>query len=244
VLQHPVYAAVGDLTGLRIFMASHAFAVWDFMSLLKALQRAVTCVTVPWLPPRDTVAARLVNEIVLGEETDEIRPGEYVSHYDLYLRAMEEVDADSRLVREFVDALQQGFPFERVMEGMPIQRSTRHFVEGTLRLCERADALEVAASFLLGREDLVPQMFQRLVGGLEQSGLPCKAFRLYLDRHIEVDGGSHGPLARRLLGQLCGDDDLAWQRATHAAREALIARRSLWDGIFELVQNRDARVMD
>jgi hypothetical protein len=240
VLEHPLYGEVNDLWSLRVFMASHAFAVWDFMSLLKSLQQRLTCVSVPWLPAKDTFAARLINEIVLGEETDEIRPGEYVSHYDLYLQAMGEVDADDRLVREFVDSLQSGFPFKRVMEGMPVVKNTRQFVEGTLLLCQTGTHVQVAASFLLGREDLVPQMFQRFVAELERSGMPCESFRLYLDRHIEVDSESHGPMARRLLSRLCGSNERTWQEATLAARAALLARKSLWDGVLGLIQHRES----
>lgn len=242
VLEHPLYAEVDDLASLRVFMTHHAFAVWDFMCLLKSLQRRLTCTTHPWLPPRSTVAARFINEIVLGEESDEISPGTFISHYDLYLQAMEEVQADPSLVRDYIDMLATGFPAKDALRGMPIPRATREFVLGTLALCERpateADTVEVAASFLFGREDLVPLMFERLVARIGEAGLKAPSFLTYLQRHIEVDGGQHGPLATRLLHALCGEDDALWLRATEGARTALTARASLWDGVRAEVKAR------
>jgi hypothetical protein len=230
LLHHPVYPALRTLDRLRVFMSNHVFAVWDFMSLLKALQQRLTCVTLPWLPPADPRAARIINEIVLGEESDEIAPGEYLDHFRLYLAAMREVDADARPIERFVDILRGGGDVESALVAGEVPPPTRRFVLSTLAAVRRPTH-ELAAVFLYGRENLIPQMFTRILEVLEASGLRAVAFRTYLQRHVVLDGEQHGPEAKRLLAQLCGDDPVRWREAVRASHEALESRRALWDGV-------------
>src|SRR6266404_2466904 len=106
--QHPVYAAVRDVTALRRFMEHHVYSVWDFMSLIKYLQSIIAPPRVPWTPEGDGSLRRFINELVMEEESDNAlrAPGEsesFTSHFELYCGAMAEIGADRRGVQTFVD---------------------------------------------------------------------------------------------------------------------------------------------
>ena len=112
VVMHPLYDHLRDEGAIRLFMEAHVFAVWDFQSLLKALQRLLTCVEVPWLPTPDPQARRLLNEIVLDEESDEAPGGGYLSHFELYLQAMRECGAKRTTIETFLGSLRAGLPVD------------------------------------------------------------------------------------------------------------------------------------
>src|SRR5260370_27167557 len=105
---HQMYSAISSLDHVRIFMETHVFAVWDFMCLLKALQRALTCTKTPWIPRGDAATRRLINEIVLSEESDLLSDGTYASHFELYLTAMEEAGAETLSLPTFIQKFEAG----------------------------------------------------------------------------------------------------------------------------------------
>ncbi len=225
-----------SLGDVRRFMTSHAFAVWDFMSLLKRLQRDLTGITLPWVPVGDAEVRYLVNEIVCGEESDVDPRGGRIAHLELYLRAMDEAGADAGPVRRAIEAVRGGADPTTALRGCGASSAAAAFTEGTFRLAMEGGIHEVAAAFTFGREDLIPDMFPELVGRLsrEHPGR-LDTFRYYLERHIEVDGGHHGAIALRMVERLCGDDDRRWEEATVAAEAAILGRLALWDGILAAI---------
>src|SRR5882757_8318777 len=108
LLEHTIYARIDCVDALHIFMQHHVFAVWDFMSLLKSLQQRLSYTQVPWLPPMNRLGCRLVNEIVLGEESDEDGEEGYASHFELYQQAMQRCGAATTVVDQFLDQLRAG----------------------------------------------------------------------------------------------------------------------------------------
>lgn len=237
LLAHPIYASVCGLAELRRFMEAHAFAVWDFMTLLKALQRRLTCTALPWTMPAHRRAARFINEIVLAEESDEVAPGHFVSHFELYLDAMAEVGAERSALRAVHAAVARGESVELALASAQVAPCVQRFVLRTMRLASDASDVELAAEFLFGREDPIPAMFDSLLAGLDAS-VDARSFRLYLARHVQVDGEQHGPAAAAMLSALCGHDEQAWRSAARAARAAIAARLALWDGVLGLLTPR------
>ncbi len=238
LLAHPLYASLGEVADVRRLMETHAFAVWDFMSLTKALQRGLTCVSLPWLPPSDPSTARFINEIVLDEESDEVAPKRYLSHCELYLRAMDEVGADASVVRRFLARLRRGVPAREALADPAITPHARRFTAFTLSTA-RMPTHRVAAAFLFGRESVIPDMFRRILarrGALR--GPRLKSFRLYLDRHIALDRDEHGPMAARLLTTVCGTHAAKWSEAEVTGRASIRARLRLWDGVLDGLRRR------
>ncbi len=217
-------------------MREHVFAVWDFMSLLKRLQQLVTCTQVPWLPPTDPEASRFINEIVLGEECDDDGRGGHASHLELYMQSMQEVGADTKPIHLFLSRLAQQIPVEQAITEAAILPSTRDFVRSTLRTVSLGRPHEIAAEFFYGREDVIPDMFARLVEALPSQGVRVERLVHYLKRHIELDTNEHGPLARKLVDNLCDQQPQRLAEADAAAAHALKMRASLWDGILSEIQ--------
>jgi len=232
LLEHGLYGELRTLEHLAVFMEHHVFAVWDFMSLLKALQVRLTCASVPWLPKGDGRVRRLVNEIVLAEESDHLPAGGAGSHFELYLQAMREAGADTTQMEDFIRHLESGQTVAAALEQAEVSAVVGTFVRHTFEVIERGRPHEIAAAFTYGREDLIPAMFTQLVHGLEKQ-FPGKlaTLRYYLDRHIALDGDEHGIMGREMVDLLCERDPRREQETTKAAVDALKSRIELWDGI-------------
>jgi hypothetical protein len=232
LLDHPIYERVSDVESVRLFMQHHAFAVWDFMSLLKRLQLDLCCCTVPWLPPKYPNLARFINEIVLGEESDVSQSGEdHVSHFDLYRAAMDDISADATAVDEFIAALHSGTDVAAAITGSKATDFVGSFVNFNCGLAATGQTHEVAAAFCFGREDIIPDMFERLLKSITSNELPLPALQYYVERHIEMDGDHHGPLSRQLIDVVVGDDKQKLDETIQAAADAIRHRIKLWDGI-------------
>ncbi|MFT7542546.1 MAG: hypothetical protein ACI9K5_003526 [Gammaproteobacteria bacterium] len=237
---HRVYAEVRDLDRLRLFLEHHVVCVLDFMTLLKRLQGELTCTASPWVPTQDVVSTRLINEIVLDEESDAAFGPHPVSHYRWYLAAMDEVGANTAPIREFEARLRRGVPPSTALEGCALPPAAEAFARTTFELAA-GPVHVVAGAFVLGREDVIPRMFIPLVLELRAAGVPCELFLRYLERHIEIDAQEHGPIARQLLDRIV-DGNPAWRdEAYGSALRSLEARERLWNAVATACQTQDER---
>ncbi len=237
---HAIYGAIQSLADLRVFMQHHVFSVWDFMSLIKYLQREIAPIQVPWRPAGDPSLRHLMNRLVCEEESDAIPRAEggvrYASHFELYCQAMTEVGADSDTPRHFLDMVEEQGIDEALYSSL-VPLPARYFTETSFCFIREDKPHLVAAALALGRENLIPFMFRRFLDGMAISEAQAPAFHAYLKRHIHLDEDVHGPLSLRLLETLCGDDPQRIEEAETAAEEALCARIRFWDGVLDAIQS-------
>jgi len=239
LIDHPLYLNIRSLADLQIFMEYHVYAVWDFMSLLKSLQRQLTCVNVPWVPKGSAVTRYLINEIVTGEESDVDQNGKRTSHFELYLDAMARAGADVQSITQFVSAIWAGQQVVAALDECAAPKGAADFVRNTFEVINKGDAYQQAAVFTFGREDIIPGMFMSFVKELnKQTHDKVSIFQYYLERHIEIDGDHHAHLAYQMTEELCGNETIRWEKATVAVKNALNARIKLWDTILAKIQNK------
>lgn len=233
---HNLYSKLESIAQVKTFTEMHVFAVWDFMSLLKALQVELTCVKTPWLPKSNDELARFVNEIVHGEESDVNELGEPKSHFEMYLEAMNQLGASTEEIDLFIDKLRNNNDIFECIDSLLLDVRVRNFLNYTFTLIESQQAHLIASSFTFGREDIIPDMFIGILNGVDPENKTYPKFRYYLERHIELDGDEHGPISLKMVAKLCGDSDRKWEEARVVAEESLKRRIELWDAIEEVIQ--------
>jgi hypothetical protein len=240
IINHKVYRVIQNMEELKIFMNYHVYAVWDFMSLLKSLQNQLTCTSLPWFPVGEADIRYLINEIVLGEESDIDANGKRKSHFEMYVDAMRQIGASIQTINNFIVELKNKKTIETAAVNSGVPHEAQQFMNFTFSIINSNKNYLQSAVFTFGREDLIPGMFMSLIKDLNQrfpqniSGL-----NYYLERHIEVDGDHHSNLALEMTSLLCGNDTAKWQEATTASIEALKHRILLWDGIYyEIIKSK------
>lgn len=238
IIHHKVYSAIRNTEDLKVFMEHHVYAVWDFMSLLKTLQRNLTCTSVPWFPTGSAEVRYLINEIVVGEESDVDPNGIRKSHFELYLDAMEQAQANTNGMNRFIDHLKSNGDLDLAFTEANTPKAAMDFVNFTFDIIECQKPYLQAAIFTFGREDLIPGMFHTLVNDLHQN-IPerISIFKYYLDRHIEIDGDHHSQLALEMTAMLCGSNEERWNEVEKVVMQSLQQRIHLWDGVYDQISH-------
>jgi len=229
---HSLYKKLHTLEDVQTFMSLHVFAVWDFMSLLKAIQINLTCVSIPWTPVKKAELARFINEIVVAEESDHDAHGVVKSHFEMYLTAMDEVNADPSKMNDLLQLLASNISVEKALESVAIPAAVKAFLNFTFDTIKTNKTHLIAASFTFGREDVIPDMFISIIDKATlENNKSYDSFNYYLKRHIELDGDEHGPLSLRMIEELCGNDAQKWEEVLETGKRALQLRINLWSAI-------------
>ena len=241
LLNHKLYTEIKSIEDLQIFTSNHIFAVWDFMSLLKALQNNLTCTKVPWTPNKNSETAYLINEIVLAEETDISQDGKRKSHYELYLDAMIDIGVKVENIEKNIMLLSSSDSIENSIEKLEIHPKIKEFLKFTFSIIDEGKPHKIAAIFTFGRENLIPNMFNEILHEFQNNFTEKDISKLiyYFERHIELDEDEHGPMALQMVNELAENDPLKWEEIRDISIVALEKRIGLWDAIYDNVMKKN-----
>ena len=135
-------------------------------------------------------------------------------------------------IQSFIQQLEQGETWQKAIVNSGASQAAKQFVQQTMDCVENDPIHVVAGVFTYGREDLIPDMFISIVRELSEKGHSgVNTLVYYLDRHIEIDGDEHGPMALQMIDELCEGDPMKKEEATLGAKRALKSRIELWDAI-------------
>lgn len=240
LLYHDLYEAIKNIDDLKVFLEIHIFAVWDFMSLLKKLQLELTCVKTPWVPSGNSEISYLINQIVLAEETDINLNGERKSHFELYYDAMIQIGASTCNIDFVLNRLQKGDNISDIIKESDIDPRVKDFIRHTFNLIDEGKPHKIASAFTFGREDLIPNMFTSLLKKMKKE-LKTESLEeliYYFERHIELDEDEHGPMALKMIDELCQNNSSKWHEANNCALESLEKRIHFWNAIKDSISQK------
>lgn len=222
---HGLFDQLTSTDRLAVFMSKHVWAVWDCMSLIKSVQAVLAPHNLPWTPPVDANLARMINEMVLEEESGFKVQGEIVSHFEFYMHAMRQGGADTQRIEGFISSLITGTPVDVCLDQYAPPAAAR-FVRQTLAFAEGGPGERIAA-FVFGRGQLIPDIFPILSQHLPGAnlGIDLEPFRQHLVRFVDLADEARGPAVLHMLETWAADDP----KAGIAALRALQARIDLWD---------------
>lgn len=238
LLNHALYSKINTPKELNAFLQTHVYAVWDFMSLLKALQIKLTCTQTPWVPIGNPQTRYLINEIVLAEETDLAPNGSRQSHFEMYLSAMQQCGANTEPITSFLNQVIETQNILVAIKQSDLPPNVKSFLNFTFTLIEQGKPHQIAAAFTFGREDLIPSMFTEILKNLQAKFPKVDLSELvyYFERHIELDADDHGPMALQMVEELCENDSQKWAEVEEVSLQALAQRSLLWDAIAEEIE--------
>ncbi len=237
LLHHSLYEKVKTIDDLHLFLENHIYAVWDFMSLLKALQQKLTCTTTPWFASSNPETRYLINEIVLAEESDLSYNGTRLSHFEMYIEAMQSCGANTKEVQAFLQKVVENKNIFITIKQSNLHSNIKSFLDFTFKIIEEGKTHKIAAAFTFGREDLIPNMFTAILKNFQKNFPETNLSELiyYFERHIELDTDEHGPMAMQMITELCKEDPVKWAEVEEIAIQSLEKRVGLWDAIEEKI---------
>ncbi|XP_023338465.1 uncharacterized protein LOC111709098 [Eurytemora carolleeae] len=233
--QHKLFPMLNSREAIQVFMQLHVYAVWDSLSMLKCLQKHLTCESVPWVPLDHPEITRLINHLVLLEESDLDWNNKPHSHFEMYLDAMKQMHVDTSNVENFVELIRKGMSVLDAINSTRLEEGVAEYLKTTHEIVSSGKVHVVAGAFAFSREVIIPQIFSQILDQQDWRGNHAR-LSFYLQRHVDLAGEGFEAASVEMVKTLCGWDKQMWDEANRAAQESLRARNRLFNAIAKQIK--------
>ena len=232
--QHRIYEMMSSRSTLIHFMERHVICVWGYHRLLHSLQKDIIALSQPLNSDPYKEVIRLIHQIVLDEEVDQMGDGRITSHLELYLDAMEDIGCNLSPILTMFDLLENGIPAKKAIRSSGFPREAVTYGNFLIQAISRPLHERATVLFYEG-EPFIPDAFLSKLESLS-SFLEVDGFLDYMERHIEGLKKPGFSAAGRLVEVLCNSNIEMNDAAENIAEIVLRKRIDLWDAIADGLQ--------
>ncbi|MGE0171483.1 MAG: DUF3050 domain-containing protein [Oligoflexales bacterium] len=227
--KHQLYHAIADVRGLKYFMERHVICMWSYNSLIKSLYQDIARVALPLNSSVYKNALRLISQIMLGEEVEDLGDGYLASHLELYLDAMQDLECDTSSVFAFFDLIEKGMPLAKAAKLANFSSEVNCYLGQTIHNLSQPAHVK-AALLYFEAEPFVPENFyEDLAEMTRKNGFPfCSE---YFERLGDGCRDNNLSLMHALAESLCLSDKDLKEEAEKACEALLGEKVRLWNGI-------------
>ena len=155
---------------------------------------------------------------------------------------MEEIEAETATINHFVSGIKDLDSIGNYIKKSDLNSAIKSFLNFSFLTIEGWKSHEIAAAFTFGREEIIPDMFIEIIQQTEKTNkISLDKINYYLQRHIDLDGDEHGPLAHEMIVGLCKNDSKKWEEVIDISKKALKERIQLWDFINFSIKHKNER---
>lgn len=225
--RHKIYKLLNNQTSLANFMERHVVCVWVYHSLLRSLYQDIVSQLTDLNGDRSKECLRLITEIVLEEVVEDLGDGQYQSHLELYVEAMEDLGANITPILTFFDMLEKGYTTKRSLELANFPIEAVRYAKTILPLLKEPPYKKAAALFYEG-EPFIPDSFLTQVEVLLPK-VPVNLLLDYFEGHIEGLKRPGFSATGRLVEIFCASDKRYELQAEKIAEKVMKSRLELWN---------------
>ena len=226
---HKLYDHIVSKKSLKFFMERHIICVWSYNALLRSLQKDIVALSLPLNTESHKEAVRLISEIILNEEVEDLGDGSYLSHLELYLESMQSLECDLSNILSFFDILEGGVSPEKAFIYVAFSNEIKRYAEHTISVLKRPLHIRAAALFYEG-EPFIPDHFLNVIERLSNQ-MNVDRLLDYLELHIEGLKCPGFSAAGRLVEVLCRADRSLNRESEVMAEKVMWERIVLWNSL-------------